>query len=121
MAEENINQVLEDAAETVEAEVSEATEAVEEEAAEAAETVEGSTDNAKKKSPVDEPYQVFPYKEPESFEYAGSYFVYGMAIGLMIGIVLFFLFGQNKILLSVATIGGAIVGACLKKKGGPKN
>ena len=114
MAEENTNQVLDETAEAVEAEVSEAVETVEEEATEAEET-------AKKKSPVDEPYQIFQYKEPESYEYTGSYFVYGMAIGLMIGIVLFFLFGQNKILLSIATIGGAIVGACMKKKGGPKS
>ena len=120
MAEENINQVLDEAVEAVEAQVSETVEAVNEEAAEAAETVEDSAEGTKKKSPVDEPYQIFQYKEPESFAYTGSYFVYGMAIGLMIGIVLFFLFGQNKILLSIATIGGAIVGACLKKKGGPK-
>ena len=110
MAEENTNQVLD-----------ETLEAVEEEATEVAETVEASAEAPKKKSPVDEPYQVFPYKEPEKFEYAGSYFVYGMAIGLMIGIVLFFLFGQNKILLSIATVGGAIVGACMKKKSGPKS
>ena len=41
-----------------------------------------------------------------------------MAIGLVIGIILFYLFGQNKYLLSIATIGGAIIGACMKKKGG---
>ncbi len=85
---------------------------------EAVEMVEETTSAEEHKSPVDEPYQVFSYKEPESFEYGGNYFVYGMAIGLVIGIILFYLFGQNKYLLSIATIGGAIIGACMKKKGG---
>lgn len=82
---------------------------------------EAAEESTEKKPPVDEPYQVFQYQEPESYEYTGTYFVYGMAIGLMVGIVLFFLFGQNKILLSIATIGGAIIGAFMKKKAGPKN
>ena len=43
------------------------------------ETVEETAAAEEHKSPVDEPYQVFSYKEPESFEYGGNYFVYGMA------------------------------------------
>lgn len=58
-----------------------------------------------------------PEPDPEQFIDHGTYFVYGMAIGVLVGAVLFFLFGQNRILLCAATLIGMVIGACIKKKG----
>ena len=62
------------------------------------------------KNPEPEPEPEVPYADQ------GSYFVYGLAVGLMVGIILFFLFGQNRWLLSIATILGGAIGAMKKKK-----
>lgn len=71
-------------------------------------------------SPFDTPKALLedePEPEPEEpYVDKGSYFVYGLAIGLMVGIVLFFLFGKNKWLLSIAFILGGTIGAMMKKK-----
>ena len=58
-----------------------------------------------------------PEPEPEApYVDKGSYFVYGLAIGLVVGMVLFFLFNQNRWLLTAAFLLGGTIGAMKKKK-----
>ncbi len=58
----------------------------------------------------------FPEPDPNAPTMPGNYFVYGLAIGVLLGAVLFFLFGQNRILLCAATFAGGLVGALIKRK-----
>ncbi len=58
----------------------------------------------------------FPEPDPSLPTEPGNYFVYGLAIGVLVGAALFFLFGQNRILLCAATFAGGLIGALIKKK-----
>ncbi len=88
-------------------------------------TIENETEqpSAEKKEEKKPAYDLFgiteemPEPDPSQFIDNGNYFVYGLAIGILVGAALFFLFGQNRILLCVATVIGGVVGSCLKKKG----
>ncbi len=52
---------------------------------------------------------------PQLKEEKGSYFVYGMAVGLIIGIVMLYVF-KSKLAMTVCVAAGMIIGSFIKRK-----